>query len=115
MSFESLMEELSREYIAELPQKIQTIRQQLESGVEEEIRNSFHKLKGTGKTYGLPEVSQIGEALEEICTHHTQAIPETVPLALDLLNTIYQNRQQGHPTHIESDPRFKSILKQLRS
>ena len=65
--FQNMMAELKKEYISELPAKINYIETLIEQSNQTELENEFHKLKGTGKTYGVPEVSIICEKAEEAC------------------------------------------------
>ncbi|MEK6555260.1 MAG: Hpt domain-containing protein [Bdellovibrionota bacterium] len=89
-NLDDLLKELRDEYIASLPQKIVTISEHLKQQDWTTLRDDFHKLKGTGKTYGLPVVSEIGEVVEKICLTKTQSAPQAIPLAVDLLLKVYQ-------------------------
>ena len=46
-------------YLKSLPEKILVIASQVQAKETGNVRESFHKLKGTGKTYGFPEVSEL--------------------------------------------------------
>lgn len=64
MSIEDIMSELKEEYLQSLPSKIEELQGFADQGSLEEAINAFHKLKGSGKTYGFPEVSELGELCE---------------------------------------------------
>lgn len=72
MSFESLLIELRREYIEGLAAKVTKMRALQDSIVvgqagelEIVIRTEVHNLKGSGKTYGVSEVSTLSESYSE--------------------------------------------------
>ena len=67
MSFEDLLKNLQVDYVAAIPNKIAQIRAQVRNADVPALRESFHKFKGTGRTYGLPEVSELAEVVERIC------------------------------------------------
>ena len=70
--FQNMMAELKTEYLKELPDKVKYIETLLAQSNQTELENEFHKLKGTGKTYGVPEVTDICEIAEEACTSGTE-------------------------------------------
>lgn len=61
---QKILVELKQEYLAALPGKIQTLEELVHKADWRQVTEEFHKLKGTGKTYGLPEVSILSEHLE---------------------------------------------------
>ncbi len=67
MNFDELLKSLHKEYLTSLPSKIDSIAQQAIKGSAAELRESFHKLKGTGRTYGMPEVSELATLVEDLC------------------------------------------------
>lgn len=114
MNFTLLMEQLRQEYVHELPQKIEAIAQNLGHHNHLVVQEDFHKLKGTGKTYGIPEISELAEVVERICIHHPESIESAVPEALMLLREIHRRRTAAEPFDIGVDQRF-SMLKRLAS
>lgn len=62
-----ILAELKSEYQANFPKKVSLIRSLCQRQEWGDLAEEFHKLKGTGKTYGFPEVSQICESLEFYC------------------------------------------------
>lgn len=109
MSFEKMMEELRREYVGSIPQKIKDIEAHLAAGDTATLRDDFHKLKGTGKTYGIPEISELGEAVEKICLRKPEAIPTVIPNALSLLHAIHTSRLAGQPFALAGNSIFTPI------
>jgi|FLYM01.1.fsa_nt_gi HPt (histidine-containing phosphotransfer) domain-containing protein len=64
MTLDELLKNLQIEYLSELPSRIEVIKSHVESKDVRALVEDFHKLKGTGKTYGIPEISVIGEKME---------------------------------------------------
>lgn len=114
MNFDALMSQLRTEYVQELPAKIAQIASELKNRQFHVVREDFHKLKGTGKTYGIPEISQLAEVVEKICMNCPEQAAEAVPEALTLLSEIHRHRTAAQPFDILGDKRF-SRLKRLAS
>lgn len=114
MSFEDLMNQLRKEYVLELPAKIDHIQTNLNAKDHLVVREDFHKLKGTGKTYGIPEISELAEVVERICIQKPDVIPQAVPEALTLLKDIHRRRTAAEAFDIGIDERF-SMLKRMAS
>jgi HPt (histidine-containing phosphotransfer) domain-containing protein len=109
MSLEDLLAELKTEYLVSITDKISTIETLWREHQLEELETEFHKMKGTGSTYGLPEISQLGEAMERLCEINRPALAQMVPLAMALLARIQTHRQRGETFVIESDPDFRIV------
>lgn len=76
------------------------------------LRDEFHKMKGTGQTYGFAEISQLGEILEKICLDQCDRIDVAIPLALSLLADLVAQRLNDQELNCADDQRFKE-LKQM--
>lgn len=125
-SIQDVLAELQRNYIASMPGKIAMLDGLWRAGELDKLRTEYHKLKGTGKTYGLPEVTQVGEALERLCdadalphektfTHKPVGAARTtldraVPLSLSLLARIHEQRAKGEVPLLEEFEDFRAIL-----
>lgn len=109
--FEQMMKELREEYVKSIPAKLVDIEEHFKAQQWGELRNDFHKLKGTGRTYGIPEISVLCEAVEKICVKQQASVNLVVPPALELLKAIYARRlnQQEYP--IENEAAFIEIRK----
>ena len=115
MSFDDLLKSLHQEYLSSLPNKIGTIREQMQTANPSELRESFHKLKGTGRTYGMPEVSELAAVVEEICSDYPSRAVTAVGHALEILHDIHAVRLQHKEFPLESDTRFTLIRKLLQN
>lgn len=109
MSFAAMMEQLKQEYIESLPEKIQTIEGHINSQCSDSLKEDFHKLKGTGKTYGLPEISTLAASVESICVNNPERSVEAAVQALPILQDIHQSRMTDKSHDIGSDERFIEI------
>ena len=110
MSFEQMMQELTEEYLEALPAKIADIENHLRVMDVSVLREDFHKLKGTGSTYGIPEISMIGQAMEDICLGQPHRLSEVVPDAIEILREIHLARAfRKIALNLENDPRFARI------
>lgn len=113
-SLQDVLAGLQKNYLASLPEKIANIDSLWRSRQMDKLHTDYHKLKGTGRTYGLPEVSQLGEAMERVTElGDLDVLAQAVPLSLILLKAIGESRAQGRPLEIEKETEFKQILKFL--
>ncbi len=105
-----MMKELKKEYIENLPDKISKIENFHNKKDVDGLLTAFHQLKGTGKTYGVPEVSTLGKIVEFACKKNKNVF-EIVPKGITLLKKIEQNRKKGNEYLIESDQDYLEIKK----
>ncbi len=113
MSFSDLLKTLREDYLHSLPEKISDIRGQISKHDKAALQSSFHKLKGTGRTYGLPEVSEVAEAVESVCIHS----PEHAVLASEQGAQVLEDIALAYSSEVEfslsKDPRFSRIRQLL--
>lgn len=109
MSFDELLKNLQRDYLHSLPEKISTIQAQIQEGDAVVLRTSFHKLKGTGKTYGIPEISELAAHVETICQGQPEKAAPAAREAILILRDIHSARENNLEFKLGSDPRFKRI------
>jgi len=64
MSYEDLMKELQSSYLLQLPDRIEEIKIFIKNENKQALLEEFHKLKGTGATYGFPEITQVAKEAE---------------------------------------------------
>lgn len=104
-----LFKELKGEYLDSFPEKTETIRKMWEAGNRKDLQNEFHKIKGTGTTYGLPEVTTIAEILEEMCIKNSDKLGMSIVLSLDLMQKICRSHKFELEYDLQTDPLFKSL------
>lgn len=109
MSIDDLLKELQEEYIQTMPEKIQELKDFFTAKDEENLLNAFHKLKGSGKTYGIDEVSTLGQFFETWMRDKKEKVIPFVPRAILILERIYAARAQHAPYPIEADADFLKL------
>ncbi len=115
MSFDDLLKSLQADYLNSIPSKIETIRGQITNAGVSDLRESFHKLKGTGRTYGIPEISEMSAAIEQVCLQKSadDAI-KACTLGLIVLQAVYDARFAKREYALAQDPNFQLIGKLLQ-
>lgn len=106
MGFEEMMAELRKEYVDSIPQKINDITLHLNAKDDAKLRDDFHKIKGTGKTYGIPEISLLGEVIEFLYLKTHDSRYNSTEWALNALKNIHSSRIKNLPFSIESDGKY---------
>lgn len=115
MSFDDMMLELKRDYIKSMPVKLESIKKALASSDVVQLREEFHKLKGTGKTYGIPEISELCAVVEQLCVKNTPHTLSDAKVALQILADIHKTRAREKEFNVNGDARFAEIQKHLQS
>lgn len=106
MSLDDVLAELKKTYIDALPARADLI-EKLHLGKQlADVEVEFHKLKGTGKTYGLPEVSSIGELGEKLSETAGPLADEGIVCAIKSLRNATKARAQGGALDLTADPDF---------
>lgn len=116
MNLDEVLAQLKESYIKKLPLKLEMMKQQIEMKEFEKLREEFHKIKGTGKTYGVPEISLLGEVFEEILI--LSNFKPQMNWAIDsysLLEDIHKTRTSRKEFNISADSRFKNLQLTLES
>ncbi len=111
MSLNDLMDELRAEYIQSFPQKIADITTYFQQKDLDNLINSFHKIKGSGKTYGIPEMSELGEHFERLLKEQKEAALPLVSKAILLIQRIHAKRLTHQEHILSSDPDYTSLPK----
>ena len=63
-SLDSVLQSLRDSYAQSLPEKVEHLRELWKQHNAEELQKAAHKMKGSGESYGFPEVSSICGQLE---------------------------------------------------
>jgi len=115
VNFDELLKTLHHDYLSSLPKKIASLREQVQAGNASDLRESFHKLKGTGRTYGMPEVSELAAVVEEICSDFPLKAVSAASQAIEILQDIYNARTNAQGFNLEADARYASVRKLLQN
>lgn len=110
MSFQDMMAGLKKEYVASIPEKIAEIESLKKSQNLSALRDAFHKLKGSGQTYGLPEISQVAAPVEGLFKIGSHDAISACERALILFEKIYQAELQHLPFRLEDQPEFLTLV-----
>lgn len=109
---QELMAELQTEYFSSFIEKFQRIEELHKNNDWQGLELEFHKLKGTGTTYGAPEVTaacaQLERLFREQKKHHFNSL---VPMALTLLQKIHDKYVSNQPFDLEHDPDYVTICR----
>lgn len=111
MSIQDVLAGLQKTYLASMPDKITLIDSLHKANDLEKLETEYHKLKGTGRTYGLPEFTQLGALLERICASHPGELARAVPLSLSLMTRMRDARLQGVGLALDNEPDFQTLMK----
>jgi len=111
MNIEDMMADLRVGYVADLPNKVQVIEQALADKNHEEVRDGFHKLKGTGKTYGLPEISTLCAVMEKLCIEKNEQIDDFTPKGTQVITAIFEARKNEQAYDLGSDKNYQELIK----
>lgn len=106
--YDEMMRDLQQEYLQQFPQRLQRMKQQWQEKNITAITREFHQLKGTGKTYGFSEVSELCEMLEFLCEEIQAPFPE-ITSALEILEKIFSTRAQGSILSFDGNDNFLQI------
>jgi len=110
MSFQDVMATLKKEYVASIPEKIAEIRGLSKSKNYPALRDAFHKLKGSGQTYGLPDISQIATPVESLFKKGSSDAMPACERALILFERIYKAETQQLPFQLIEQPEFLTLM-----
>jgi hypothetical protein len=119
MSLTELLAQLQKDYLATFPDKIKNLGTLWKTERITDLETEYHKLKGTGRTHGLPEVSQLGEAMERLCETDRKApypvLTIAVPISLEIFDKIRQSRERGEAFRLETEPGFAKLVAMVQA
>jgi HPt (histidine-containing phosphotransfer) domain-containing protein len=112
-----VLAELKFDYLKNFPAKLNELKKITASRNFSVLAEEYHKLKGTGKTYGFPEVSVFCEHMEFLAlakahqtSDHDQQPPDLYEQALIVLQMVHQHYTAGTSFDLQQDAIAKSIL-----
>jgi HPt (histidine-containing phosphotransfer) domain-containing protein len=114
MSLDEVMKELRVEYIASIESKFSMFRELAKLRRAEDLQDEFHKLKGTGSTYGIKDISTLGELVESLFIKSPRSGLSELENILLLLERIIQHHRSGSSFSLEEQPeclRLRELLK----
>jgi len=60
------LEELKKEFINDIQYRLEILEKDIKNKNPYKIMHFAHKLKGSGTSFGFPELSEIGEEIEDV-------------------------------------------------
>ncbi len=108
-SWNSILDNLKVDYLKALQERILLLSDLTSKKDIENLEHEYHKLKGTGKTYGYPAVSEICNEMERI-TREQKIIPDHLLLAGPaLLQYCLEQFKSMGPVNLEIHPDYISL------
>lgn len=110
--------ELQLEYLAELPVRLEELRLDAEAfrkghaGATASLKTRFHRLAGSGGSYGFPDISEVARATERwLGENPPSAEAARIDDAIERLSTILRrSRQQVTPAEVSESPRPRAVV-----
>jgi HPt (histidine-containing phosphotransfer) domain-containing protein len=106
-----VLSQLKAEYLQKLPQKIERLRKLTDEKNWQSLEEEYHNLKGSGKTYGFPEISAVCEKLEFLAHRQETQVFEIFSDAVDLMGRLERSYSQELTFDLFKDTTFKELLK----
>ncbi len=106
----SILQELKQDYLKSLPVKIKLLKELTSEQNWEKLAVEYHKLKGTGKTYGFPEVSIVCEKMEIFAKQPESRKIILFDQAVVLLSRLYEAYLAEKTLDLKADPIGRSLL-----
>lgn len=108
-SWNSLLDNLKVDYLNALDERILLLTDLTQKKDIENLENEYHKLKGTGKTYGFPAVSDVCNEME-ILTRGRSEVPEhLLVIGPVLLQYCLNSFRSTGPLNLEQHPDFITL------
>lgn len=103
-----IMEELKTEYVASLPLKRSLVHSLWEQNQLSQLEDEFHKMKGTGQTYGVQEISDLGRLFEGIAKL-SQLDVELMQQFTLWIDAIFSSRSSLQSYSLAQDQNYKVL------
>lgn len=103
------MAELRTEYLESFDEKFKLLHSLYQQAEWYSIELEYHKLKGTGSTYGVPEVTELCEHLERICNQTKSIDKDILDLSMEILEKIKDKYLNNTDFELSSHTGFQKI------
>ncbi len=101
--------ELKQEYLESFDEKIESIMAFWFRRDMKNLKNEFHKIKGTGKTYGVHEATVIAEILEDLCDADSPKLGLGIMIFLETLRHIRHQHESKSTLDLDSQTGFIAL------
>lgn len=115
-SWNSLLDNLKVDYLKALEERIELLTDLTQKKDIENLESEYHKLKGTGKTYGFPAVSDVCNEMEKLTRGKTEVPEHLLAVGPVLLQYCLDSFRAMGPLNLEQHPDFialKNATKEL--
>ncbi len=102
----ALIAQLQKEYLAGFKEKFCRILGFHEKKDWQALQLEYHNLKGTGTTYGIPEVTELCQQMERLCRRNTEMEKELLEKSIKLLEKISDKYRNQKPFILSEDLDF---------
>jgi HPt (histidine-containing phosphotransfer) domain-containing protein len=109
-SWDEVLKGLQSDYLIQVADRLPKISLLVAAKDWKTSESEFHKLKGTGKTYGFEEVSTICRLLEAQC-QKSEPVEHFLELGLKLLRFCLENYKTKTKFKLEDQIDFKTLEK----
>jgi chemotaxis protein histidine kinase CheA len=107
--FAEMMKKLQQEYLASMPARLVRIHEQIRIRDIEALRGEFHKLKGTGRTYGFDAVSEVAEIAENRLAEAHVSCLTAASLAAAVLEELHDHYLRQRPVALDALAKFAEL------
>tara|TARA_Y100000034_G_C6578762_1_gene251033 strand:+ start:116 stop:475 length:360 start_codon:yes stop_codon:yes gene_type:complete len=111
--FQAMLADLKVEYIDDLKQRRLAFDTLIKNEDRAQLFEEFHKIKGTGKTYGLDLVSEVAGHLEAHLENNPQADLDTVQQGCLVLDAVLEADSQGQKLSTTEFELYNAFIKKL--
>lgn len=113
MNLEELFKSLQAEYLKTFEEKISNLKKFLSLNDFEKIEMEFHKMKGTGSTHNIPEISELGHKMEDYIAANKEADPLSIEESISVLENIVKSRNEAKVYQLSSCPSYNKLVKKI--
>ncbi len=111
MNLEELFKTLQIEYLKTFEAKILNMKNFLLKKDFEKLEMEFHKMKGTGSTHNVPEISELGQRMEDYLSKAQTADLIAIEDSIQILEDIVKIRNEAKPYELSSCTRYQNLVK----
>lgn len=108
-SWNSILDNLKVDYLKALEERIALLADLTHKKDVENLENEYHKLKGTGKTYGFPAVSDVCNEMEKLTRGKTEVPQHLLVTGPALLQYCLDSFKSTAPLNLEQHPDFITL------
>lgn len=106
-----LFVELKQEYLESFDEKIASIKTFWFRRDMKNLKNEFHKIKGTGTTYGVTEATMVADILEELCDNNSRKLGLSIMIAIEMFRHIRHQHENKSTLDLEQQKCFIALKK----